>query len=215
MPPPCGSAQWIAMPTKSVWARARAAVPAGEICEARPSFHSGEPDAEDLRHVAGRVRRVDVDLAAGRVGLRQRCGEVDAGAGRAGACRRSRSSRVRGSQSPFSITRVWPAARPLTLVTLMFVSPAAARPAASDVGAGCAPEGDRGVVLEHRVRHADVADVAAGAGVRHPRRGGVADRAGPAQGGRVGVDHVVVRVRRRRLAGCSPGCRRRCCRSST
>ena len=41
MPPP--AAQWIAMPTKSVCASARAAVPDGAICEPRPSVHSGEP----------------------------------------------------------------------------------------------------------------------------------------------------------------------------
>ena len=31
------------MPTKSVCASVRAAVPLGAICDARPSFHSGEP----------------------------------------------------------------------------------------------------------------------------------------------------------------------------
>src|ERR671930_394585 len=41
MPPPW--AQWIAMPTKSVCAFARAGVPAGEAFEANASFHSGEP----------------------------------------------------------------------------------------------------------------------------------------------------------------------------
>src|SRR5215213_10033360 len=42
MPPP--TAQWIAMPTKSVCARLRAAVPAGAAAEASASFHSGEPE---------------------------------------------------------------------------------------------------------------------------------------------------------------------------
>ena len=40
IPPP--AAQWIAIPTKSVCARARAAVPEAAIWEALPSFHSGE-----------------------------------------------------------------------------------------------------------------------------------------------------------------------------
>ena len=37
------TAQWIAIPTKSVCASARAAVPDGATCESRPSVHSGEP----------------------------------------------------------------------------------------------------------------------------------------------------------------------------
>ena len=60
------------------------------------------------------------------------------------------------------------------------------------------PQDDRGVVLEHRVGDADVADVAAGAGERHPRRRRVAGRARAAERRRVVVDHVVVRVGRRR-----------------
>ena len=41
MPPPL--AQWTAIPTKSVSAFARAAVPDGAALEATASFHSGEP----------------------------------------------------------------------------------------------------------------------------------------------------------------------------
>src|SRR3954447_16966247 len=41
IPPP--AAQWIAIPTKSVCAFARAAVPDAASCEFLPSFHSGVP----------------------------------------------------------------------------------------------------------------------------------------------------------------------------
>src|SRR4051794_13826839 len=41
IPPP--AAQWIAIPTKSVCAFARAAVPEGASCEPLPSFHSVVP----------------------------------------------------------------------------------------------------------------------------------------------------------------------------
>src|SRR3954471_24734844 len=41
IPPP--AAQWIAIPTKSVCAFARAAVPDAASCESLPSFHSGVP----------------------------------------------------------------------------------------------------------------------------------------------------------------------------
>ncbi len=65
------------------------------------------------------------------------------------------------------------------------------RPAAEDL---------RGVVLEHGVRDADVADVTTRARVRNPRPRRIADGSRAAERRRIVVDHVVVRVpgRRRR-----------------
>src|SRR4051812_12422258 len=129
-----GSPQWTAIPTKSVWASARAAVLDGEICEARPSTHSREPSPKTL--VMSPVGSVAVTLTC-------------AAAAWAFASGAARSTPVPAAPAPptfaivasslfrvaLSRTIVWPVARPLTLVTLMFVAPAAAA-AARLVGAG-------------------------------------------------------------------------------
>ena len=132
MPPP--APQWIVYPTKSVCARLRAAVPGGEIWDSASLDPFGEPAPKTL--VMSPVGSVAVTLTW----LPLACALVS------GAVRTTPVPAAPAVPTlaivasswltvPFSSTIVWPAARPLMLLTLMFVSPAVAA-AASDVGAG-------------------------------------------------------------------------------
>src|SRR5262249_5304658 len=117
---PC--AQCTAMPTKSVCASVRAAVPDGAVCDALPSFHSGELTPKIV--VMSPVGSVDVgpytvapvacELASGAARLSVR---VDATTEAIVAC---------SASAPLSIVICLPVVMPDVLCTVIALAPLAA-----------------------------------------------------------------------------------------
>src|SRR2546423_117204 len=132
----CDAAQWMAMPTKSVSAFARAAVAKGAICESRPSFHSGEPSPNTF------VMSPAGSVAVGPYTVTPLAWAFASGAARlmpvpvapAVPTLPGADEIVAASAfEPVSIVIAMPGVNPLTLATLMLVAPAVVG-AASVVG---------------------------------------------------------------------------------
>ena len=148
----------------------------------RPSTHSGEPAPKTLVMSPVGSVAVTADGDAARVCLRQRAVRVTPVRADGPTCRRSRSSAsslvaVRRCRTRWSGPPRGPDRRARRHLDIASPRSPRRRPASF----GRRSKDDRVVVLEHRVRDADVADVTAGPRVRHPRRGGVADGTGAAE----------------------------------
>src|SRR5262245_42338868 len=121
-------AQWIAMPTRSVWASVRAAEPAGASCESRASFQASEPSPKsDVTSPVGSVLNTRAPAACACVSGAVRVSPVPVA-----PAVPTVATTADSAAAPVSIVICWPAANGVTLATLTFVSPAATAAASVD-----------------------------------------------------------------------------------